>query len=215
MPQQPTSQSYTFNAAGAMGARTSSPVPMQPQYGEDYRLSSAYDTSRSVPRPVPSTSLGSSGPVYSSAGYVPRSAPTMGAILTHSSSPNIYESSIYGHQMPVGQQMQMPGAVAYEQQVYGSPSMQSLPRSMSNMSSASSTRSSSQKPKPQCWEHGCNGRRFSTFSNLLRHQREKSGTAAKSYCPRCGAEFTRTTARNGHLAHEKCSKQRRATPETK
>lgn len=198
MPQQPTSQSYTFNAAGAMGARTSSPVPMQPQYGEDYRLSSAYDTSRSVPRPVPSTSLGSSGPVYSSAG-----------------SPNIYESSIYGHQMPVGQQMQMPGAVAYEQQVYGSPSMQSLPRSMSNMSSASSTRSSSQKPKPQCWEHGCNGRRFSTFSNLLRHQREKSGTAAKSYCPRCGAEFTRTTARNGHLAHEKCSKQRRATPETK
>ena len=27
-------------------------------------------------------------------------------------------------------------------------------------------------------------------------------------CPNCGAEFTRTTARNGHLAHEKC-KQRR------
>jgi hypothetical protein len=61
-----------------------------------------------------------------------------------------------------------------------------------------------QRPKPQCWEHGCNGRQFSTFSNLLRHQREKSGTAAKSYCPRCGAEFTRTTARNGHMAHEKC-----------
>ncbi|KEQ69206.1 hypothetical protein M436DRAFT_13273, partial [Aureobasidium namibiae CBS 147.97] len=68
-----------------------------------------------------------------------------------------------------------------------------------------------QKPKPQCWEHGCNGREFSTFSNLLRHQREKSGTAAKSYCPKCGAEFTRTTARNGHLAHEKCSKQRRTS----
>ncbi|KAF2869107.1 hypothetical protein BDV95DRAFT_112491 [Massariosphaeria phaeospora] len=66
------------------------------------------------------------------------------------------------------------------------------------------------RPKPQCWEHGCNGRQFSTFSNLLRHQREKSGTAAKSYCPRCGAEFTRTTARNGHLAHEKC-KPRRAS----
>lgn len=60
------------------------------------------------------------------------------------------------------------------------------------------------RPKPQCWEHGCNGRQFSTFSNLLRHQREKSGTAAKSYCPRCGAEFTRTTARNGHMAHDKC-----------
>ncbi|KAF2737925.1 hypothetical protein EJ04DRAFT_561084 [Polyplosphaeria fusca] len=66
------------------------------------------------------------------------------------------------------------------------------------------------RPKPQCWEHGCNGRQFSTFSNLLRHQREKSGTASKSYCPRCGAEFTRTTARNGHLAHEKC-KPRRAS----
>jgi hypothetical protein len=60
------------------------------------------------------------------------------------------------------------------------------------------------RAKPQCWEHGCNGRQFSTFSNLLRHQREKSGTAAKSYCPRCNAEFTRTTARNGHMQHEKC-----------
>ncbi|KAI0478822.1 hypothetical protein GGR56DRAFT_344112 [Xylariaceae sp. FL0804] len=64
------------------------------------------------------------------------------------------------------------------------------------------------RPKPQCWEHGCNGRQFSTFSNLLRHQREKSGQAAKATCPNCGAEFTRTTARNGHLLHDKC-KQRR------
>lgn len=64
------------------------------------------------------------------------------------------------------------------------------------------------RPKPQCWEHGCNGRQFSTFSNLLRHQREKSGVAQKSSCPNCGAEFTRTTARNGHMAHDKC-KQRR------
>ncbi|KAK3394025.1 hypothetical protein B0H63DRAFT_32593 [Podospora didyma] len=60
------------------------------------------------------------------------------------------------------------------------------------------------RPKPQCWEHGCNGRQFSTFSNLLRHQREKSGQAAKASCPNCGAEFTRTTARNGHLLHDKC-----------
>lgn len=64
------------------------------------------------------------------------------------------------------------------------------------------------RPKPRCWEHGCNGRQFSTFSNLLRHQREKSGQAAKALCPNCGAEFTRTTARNGHLLHDKC-KQRR------
>ncbi|KAJ3947745.1 Chromosome alignment-maintaining phosphoprotein 1, partial [Colletotrichum fioriniae] len=66
------------------------------------------------------------------------------------------------------------------------------------------------RPKPQCWEHGCNGRQFSTFSNLLRHQREKSGQATKATCPNCGAEFTRTTARNGHLLHDKC-KQRRNT----
>lgn len=64
------------------------------------------------------------------------------------------------------------------------------------------------RPKPQCWDHGCNGRQFSTFSNLLRHQREKSGQAAKATCPNCGAEFTRTTARNGHLLHDKCRQKK-------
>ncbi|RDW74039.1 hypothetical protein BP5796_07481 [Coleophoma crateriformis] len=77
-------------------------------------------------------------------------------------------------------------------------------------SSAEPVRVVHSRPKPQCWEHGCNGRQFSTFSNLLRHQREKSGVAAKSTCPHCGAEFTRTTARNGHMLHDKC-KQRRYT----
>lgn len=64
------------------------------------------------------------------------------------------------------------------------------------------------RPRPQCWEHGCNGRQFSTFSNLLRHQREMSGQVAKATCPDCGAEFSRTTARNGHLLHQKCRKKR-------
>jgi hypothetical protein len=62
----------------------------------------------------------------------------------------------------------------------------------------------SSRPKPQCWDHGCNGRQFSTFSNLLRHQREKSGSAMKAVCPYCGTEFTRTTARNGHMYGGKC-----------
>jgi hypothetical protein len=62
----------------------------------------------------------------------------------------------------------------------------------------------SSRPKPQCWDHGCNGRQFSTFSNLLRHQREKSGSAMKAMCPHCGTEFTRTTARNGHMYGGKC-----------
>ncbi|KAJ5515752.1 hypothetical protein N7527_007312 [Penicillium freii] len=60
------------------------------------------------------------------------------------------------------------------------------------------------RPRPQCWDHGCNGREFSTFSNLLRHQREKSGVVAKAECPICGAVFTRTTARNIHVAQGKC-----------
>lgn len=64
------------------------------------------------------------------------------------------------------------------------------------------------KDKPRCWEHGCNGRVFSTFSNLLRHQREKAGKAQKSNCPSCGAEFTRTTARNSHLRQAKCKPRR-------
>ncbi|KJX99907.1 hypothetical protein TI39_contig348g00034 [Zymoseptoria brevis] len=79
----------------------------------------------------------------------------------------------------------------------------------SNNPNDPSVRVLNQRPKPQCWEHGCNGRQFSTFSNLLRHQREKSGTANKSYCPKCNAEFTRTTAMHGHLKHDKCTKQRR------
>lgn len=62
----------------------------------------------------------------------------------------------------------------------------------------------SSRPRPQCWDHGCNGREFSTFSNLLRHQREKSGVVAKAECPVCGAVFTRTTARNIHVAQGKC-----------
>jgi hypothetical protein len=85
-----------------------------------------------------------------------------------------------------------------------------LPESLEKPLGGGDVRVLHNRPKPQCWEHGCNGRQFSTFSNLLRHQREKSGTASKSYCPKCGAEFTRTTARNGHLAHDKCTKQRRS-----
>ncbi|KAH8704829.1 hypothetical protein BGW36DRAFT_2313 [Talaromyces proteolyticus] len=67
------------------------------------------------------------------------------------------------------------------------------------------------RPKPQCWDHGCNGREFSTFSNLLRHQRERSGAAAKSECPHCGAVFTRTTARNTHISQGKCKGIREST----
>ena len=65
---------------------------------------------------------------------------------------------------------------------------------------------------PQCWDHGCKGRAFSTFSNLLRHKREKVGISTKFPCPNCGAAFTRITARDGHLAHDKCKDRPGADP---
>lgn len=135
-------------------------------------------------------------------------------------SPQLYPPTTYGvndyHPLPT---MYPPTATtpatyaSYETQQSAPPPGSSIPA----LSSSPSTQGNSvmprvlnSRPKPQCWEHGCNGRQFSTFSNLLRHQREKSGTASKSTCPRCGAEFTRTTARNGHMAHDKC-KPRRAS----
>ena len=60
-----------------------------------------------------------------------------------------------------------------------------------------------------CWEHGCNGRKFTTRSNLGRHQREKSWARPACHCPRCGAIFSRTTARNTHVARGSCNRIRR------
>ena len=127
-----------------------------------------------------------------------------------SRSPNMYDSGMYTQQFtgaPSTAQMYAPSqSLSYPPPFVGSSVNEGLSKSLG---SDSSIRVLNQRPKPQCWEHGCNGRQFSTFSNLLRHQREKSGSSSKSYCPKCGAEFTRTTARNGHLAHDKCTKQRR------
>lgn len=63
--------------------------------------------------------------------------------------------------------------------------------------------------KPRCWEHGCNGREFSSKSNLMRHMKEKSGASSKCTCPLCGAIFTRSSARDTHLAKQSCNKIRR------
>lgn len=203
-------------------------------YGRSYRrISNPYDsasssqysmtTGQTIPSisgltqsPLPSPHLGSTSnaggnPLYNSslARLVHRIAvryshPTL---LTAFRSPGLYESGMYA------QAYSTPSTSA---PLYtSSQSLSYLPPFMSSgvnaamakpLGSDSSIRVINQRPKPQCWDHGCNGRQFSTFSNLLRHQREKSGTAAKSYCPKCGAEFTRTTARNGHLAHDKCTK---------
>lgn len=213
---------------------TSTASPYEPSYR---KLSSPYDSAPSSsysmpPRdsilsisglthsPLPSPHMSSSSAGQLSPHYttsVPRYASsqllTNDHHLTCHRSPNPYESNPYGQTYPTSAP---PSSQLYSSshQQYAPPpfvgSNTSEPSTKSH-SSDSSIRVLNQRPKPQCWEHGCNGRQFSTFSNLLRHQREKSGSASKSYCPKCGAEFTRTTARNGHLAHDKCTKQQRRT----
>ncbi|KAK3939619.1 hypothetical protein QBC46DRAFT_387423, partial [Diplogelasinospora grovesii] len=61
----------------------------------------------------------------------------------------------------------------------------------------------------RCWDHGCNGRAFTTSSNLKRHQRERSSSRASHLCPLCGAHFSRTTARNEHIQNRSCTRIRR------
>lgn len=61
----------------------------------------------------------------------------------------------------------------------------------------------------RCWEHGCNGRRFSTRGNFVRHQKERANRGTKVLCPACGAIFSRTTARDKHLINQSCGRIRR------
>lgn len=58
----------------------------------------------------------------------------------------------------------------------------------------------------RCFDHGCDGRRFSSIGNLVRHQKEQSrGLSARRYeCPYCNQTFTRSTARNVHLSRGRC-----------
>lgn len=116
-------------------------------------------------------------------------------------------SSISPHPGPLAVSPQ-PHSITPAESLYSSP--ESAPTSSD---ADRQVRVISSRPKPQCWDHGCNGREFSTFSNLLRHQREKSGVVAKAECPSCGAVFTRTTARNIHVAQGKCKSGRESSAE--
>lgn len=97
-----------------------------------------------------------------------------------------------------------PSSMASQASSMAADAVFSPPESIPGSDNERQVRVVSSRPRPQCWDHGCNGREFSTFSNLLRHQREKSGVVAKAECPVCGAVFTRTTARNIHVAQGKC-----------
>ena len=63
--------------------------------------------------------------------------------------------------------------------------------------------------KLRCWDHGCNGREFSSKSNFVRHRKEKEGEAAMLICPLCGATFTRSSARDTHVTRQSCNRIRR------
>jgi hypothetical protein len=58
--------------------------------------------------------------------------------------------------------------------------------------------------EPRCYEHGCEGRRFSSMSNLRRHQRERNRLARRMTCPWCGASFYRKWTMNQHVSRGSC-----------
>ncbi|RFU71867.1 transcription factor c2h2 [Trichoderma arundinaceum] len=157
--------------------------------------------------PAPISLLSEPASSLNDASYLPPYSPHIQeqAFTPSYQQPLISQSSIQATGQDSGMLYRIPAI-----QASGGASTAGSSGSSSSQDSSSHVRVVQNRPKPRCWEHGCNGRQFSTFSNLLRHQREKSGQAAKATCPNCGAEFTRTTARNGHLLHDKC-KQRRNT----
>lgn len=67
-----------------------------------------------------------------------------------------------------------------------------------------SVRRSTQTPsEPICYEHGCNGRRFSSFENYRRHVREKDPERTVT-CLLCDAKFTRKSNLMQHISQSRC-----------
>ncbi|KAK3366494.1 hypothetical protein B0H63DRAFT_536570 [Podospora didyma] len=83
--------------------------------------------------------------------------------------------------------------------------MYSVPSAMApgSQDSTGKVRVVQSQHKPECWEHGCQGRKFSTFSNFTRHIRER-GKQNRVVCSACSREFTRGTALNNHLQNKNC-----------
>ncbi|KAL5358729.1 hypothetical protein BJX96DRAFT_50328 [Aspergillus floccosus] len=186
-PQPPGA--HSFYPPGTAAAPYFPPQPGVPQTRQQPRSSS-------IPYAFPSTQVTASpSPLQSQAYAAPAPSYMMNQqeyYLAQGSSVSSNPSSLTVSPPP--QTLMTPSTV------YSSPD--SAPASSD--ADQQQVRVISFRPKPQCWDHGCNGREFSTFSNLLRHQREKSGVVAKAECPSCGAVFTRTTARNIHVAQGKC-----------
>ena len=197
--QPPTQPSMTV--VPSQSAPTTPQIFPMPPYSTQQGGGGYTDPSSYFPAPIPPTSsppmpefpYQQAGPQYQS--YYPAGRSASHSAVAAMSTLNPQET-LY---MPTqGQQIPQPlpsmGSAMQNFPPIPTP-LESTPGELEIMSS---------RPKPQCWDHGCNGRRFSTFSNLLRHQREKNGNAMKAICPYCGTEFTRTTARNGHMYGGKC-----------
>jgi len=56
----------------------------------------------------------------------------------------------------------------------------------------------------RCWQHGCDGRTFSSLSNYRRHCKEKNQHQSKAVCYRCGRSFSRTAGRDLHYSERRC-----------
>jgi hypothetical protein len=63
-----------------------------------------------------------------------------------------------------------------------------------------------QRRQRMCYDHGCNGREFSSIGNLRRHQRERAGRTPLSFCSWCGATFYRRWTRDHHVMRRSCSR---------
>ena len=107
---------------------------------------------------------------------IPRSVKPPRSIEVHRAnsafrSQNVYDSNMYSQPMssaPAGSQLYAPSrSPSYPSPMLGGSANDMMPKSIGGGDAA--MRVLNQRPKPQCWEHGCNGRQFSTFSNLLRH----------------------------------------------
>ncbi|EED11732.1 hypothetical protein TSTA_109110 [Talaromyces stipitatus ATCC 10500] len=133
--------------------------------------------------------------------------------LQKSLLPRIGNASL-SYSIEVRQRMQALPSQAFDPKSHANPAEPNIEGQYElNSTSGTSERQSQVRvlelpSKAQCWDHGCNGREFSTFSNFMRHQREKSGAATKWECPHCGAVFTRSTARNTHIAQVKYDQAR-------
>lgn len=74
-------------------------------------------------------------------------------------------------------------------------------------SGASQLNSAAADGRLRCYDHGCDGRTFSSPENFRRHIREKQRSIV-AICIFCQASFTRKSNRDKHLSNGKCKNGR-------